>query len=324
MGGNSVLGFLRRTLNRNALVALCPADGEIALARVRREKGLPPVLDLCELHPFEGESGPSSLYGRLRKAYGLDRYPCVSVMEIGSYNLLLVEAPDVQPSELRAAIRWRIKDLIDFHVDDAVVDVFEVPNQKTAGRNSLMYAVVARASYVKRRIDALTEAGVNLTVVDIPELALRNMAALLPEDVGGVAVLFLDRRSGLITLTRQSILYLSRRIDLGFESFPEEAGDPGADADTKRRMDRIVVELQRSLDYYESHFAQPAVSSVVIAPLPHIRPGLPEYIGRQLGLPARYMDINQVIDAAVELDERRQSRCLLAIGAALREEGREL
>jgi MSHA biogenesis protein MshI len=319
-----VLGFLRRSLNRNALVALSPVDGEIALARVRRETDLPPVLDLCELHPFVGESDDSSIYGRLRKAYDLDRYPCVSVMEIGTYNLLLVEAPDVQPSELRAAIRWRIKDLIDFHVDDAVVDVFEVPNQKTVGRNSLMYAVVARASQVKQRIDALTEAGVNLTVVDIPELALRNMAALLPEDVGGVALLFLDRRSGLITVTRQSILYLSRRIDLGFESFPEDAGEPGADAETRRRLDRIVVELQRSLDYYESHFSQPAVSSVVIAPLPRMPQGMPEYIGQQIGLPARYMDINQLIDAAVQLDERRQSRCLLAIGAALREEGKEL
>jgi MSHA biogenesis protein MshI len=319
-----VLGFLRRTLNRNALVALCHVDGEIALARVRREKDLPPVLDLCELHPFEGESNDSSIYGRLRKAYDLDRYPCASVMEIGTYNLLLVEAPDVQPSELRAAIRWRIKDLIDFHVDDAVVDVFEVPNQKTVGRNSLMYAVVARASWVKQRIDALTEAGVNLTVVDIPELALRNMASLLPEDVGGVVLLFLDRQSGLITVTRQSILYLSRRIDLGFESFPEGTGEPGTDADIRRRLDRIVVELQRSLDYYESHFSQPAVSSVVIAPLPRMAQGMPEYIGQQLGLSARYMDINQLIDTAVQLDERRQSRCLLAIGAALREEGKEL
>lgn len=310
-----MFGLLKKKIAKNLLTGIYPAAGGISIARVRREPDLPPVLEVCEFRPVSG-GGQTSTLARLRKQQNLDAHECVGVASLGSYQLLLVEAPDVQPAELRAAIRWRIKDLIDFHIDDAVIDVFEVPNQKTAGRNRMMYAVVARADRVRQRVDALTEAGVNLTVIDIPELALRNIAALLPEDVSGMALLYLEEDAGLITITRQATLYLSRQIDLGVRDLDDDTGHG--------QLDRIVVEIQRSLDYYESHFSQPAVSGVVIAPLSQSVPGMADYLHAQLDLNVRILDLNKLIDMPAELDQSTQARCLLAIGAALREEGKAL
>lgn len=312
--------LLKRQVANHALVAICTSSAGLALARIRREPGLPPVLDLGEFHATPaGEQ--QALLSKLSRQHHLDSFVCHSVMGLGQYNLLLVEAPDVQPAELRAAIRWRIKDLIDFHVDDAVIDVFEVPNQKTAGRNSMMYAVVARADIVRQRIERMTDANINLVVVDIPELALRNLAALLPEDVGGVATLYLEAHSGLITITRQGVLYLSRQIDLGYL---DVFSNPDSGELSHDQIDRIVVEIQRSLDYYESHFSQPAVSSVVV--MPAIKPvnGMADYLNSQLDLKVRDLDLNQLVDAPVALDPATQGGCLLAIGAALREEGKAL
>jgi MSHA biogenesis protein MshI len=308
-----LFNLLKKTVSQNTTVAICPSVTGVTLAQVRLEPDLPPVLEICETHAAMAED-QAGLLSTMRRQYNLDEYACISIMDIGSYNLLLVEAPDVQPAELRAAIRWRVKDLIDFHLDDAVIDVFEVPNQKVAGRNHMMYAVVARAALVKKRIDQLTTAGINLTVVDIPELALRNIAALLPEDVGGVVLLYLTDDTGLITITRQGILYLSRQIDIG-------VNDLSAGPD---HYDSLVVELQRSLDYYESHFSQPAVSSVVVTPLPQPLPGMIEYLHNQLDLSVRMMDLNQLIDTPTTMDEASQAQCLLAIGAALREEEKVL
>lgn len=310
-----MFGLLKKKIANNVLTGVYPAAGGIGIARVRREPDLPPVLETCEFRSASGGEQSTAL-ARLRKQQNLDACECVSVAALGSYHLLLVEAPDVQPAELRAAIRWRIKDLIDFHIDDAVIDVFEVPNQKTAGRNRMMYAVVARADRVQQRVDALTEAGVNLTVIDIPELALRNIAALLPEDVSGMALLYLEEEDGLITITRQATLYLSRQIELGVRDLDDATG--------YEQLDRIIVEIQRSLDYYESHFSQPAVSGVVIAPLSRPVPGIVDYLNSQLDLNVRMLDLNKLIDMPAALDQATQARCLLAIGAALREEGKAL
>src|SRR5690606_14958471 len=144
--------ILKKSIAQNITVAVCPTATGVTLAQVRREPGLPAVLEVCESHEAK-KTELAGLLSQLCRQHDLDSYTCISVMDAGSYNLLLVEAPDVQPAELRAAIRWKIKDMIDFHLDDAVIDVFEVPDQKAAGRNQMMYAVVARASKVKQRID---------------------------------------------------------------------------------------------------------------------------------------------------------------------------
>ena len=71
---------------------------------------------------------------KLVKKHDLDRFPCVSSMDLGDYNLLSVEPPEVPPAELSAALRWRVKDLIDFSIDDAVIDAFQVSNELAPGR----------------------------------------------------------------------------------------------------------------------------------------------------------------------------------------------
>lgn len=319
-----MLGLLRTKVEKNALASVCMREHGIAVAKVRREENLPPVLEQALFEPVSGEPDRSEVLARLVRSQRLDRATAVTAMELGTYALVLVEAPDVKPEELRAAIRWRIKDLIDFHIDDAVVDAFECPQQYTAGQNRMMYAVVARSSEVRALINALTRSGLRLEVVDIPEMALRNVSALLPEDSGGVALLQVGERRGLIVITRQQKLYMSRRIETGLSHLPDTAIH-AADRDTiEDWLDRIILEIQRSLDYYERHFGAPPVSAVVICPTGREIPGMAEYMAGQLGIPARLLDVNGIIDSETPLDAATQADCLLAIGAALRQESRTL
>lgn len=313
-----MLELFKRKLDKTAIVAVCPTEDAIPIVRIRKHKDQPPTLELCKVQKLETMGIQGAEIARLTRADRLDDQICITTLNIGTYALLLVEAPDVPASELRAAIRWRVKDLIDFHIDDAVIDVFDVPNQRVTGSNKMMYAVVAKSSTVRQQVDMLTGAGLKLEVIDIPELALRNIAALLPEDVAGVTMLYLSARSGLITITRQQTLYLSRRIDTGYEILGKDLKTATA------RLDRIVVEIQRSLDYYESHFSQPQVTNVIIAPLPERIDGLDEYLAGQLGISVRQLDLNSLIDGEIPLDPELQSHCMLAVGAALREESREL
>ena len=315
-----MLDFFKKKLKKGARVAVCSEEGAISVARIRREKDLPPSLEVCEVQEIQNISIRDAEIARLTKAYDLDEYACLSSLELGDYSLLLVEAPDVQPEELRAAIRWRVKDLIDFHIDDAVVDVFEAPSYKAAGNNKMMYAVVARSSRVKELIDRLNGAGLHLDIIDIPELALRNIAAMLPEDVGGVALIYIGQHQGLITITKQSLLYLSRTINVGTSKLPESVLSVMDDEDCQSWLDKIIIEVQRSMDYYESHFSQPQVSSLVMTPIGKEIPGVTEYLSEQLQLPARILNVNELIDTAEPIPAPMQSRCLLAIGTALRQE----
>jgi MSHA biogenesis protein MshI len=315
-----LLDLFKKKLKKGATVAVCADESAISVVRIRREKDLPPCLEVCEVQEIENIAIRDAEVARLTKIYDLDQYTCLSSLEMGDYNLILVEAPDVQPEELRAAVRWRVKDLIDFRIDDAVVEVFEAPDSRGAASNKMMYAVVARSARVKQVIEQLKGAGLHLDIIDIPELALRNVAAMLPEDVGGVALIYVGQQQGLITITKRSQLYLSRTINAGTALLPKSVLSVMDDESCQRWLDNIVIEVQRSMDYYESHFAQPQVSSLVMTPIGKEIPGITEYLSEQLQIPARILDVNDLIDVDEAIPASVQSRCLLAIGTALRQE----
>ena len=312
-----MFALVKKKLAKDLLVSVCPNAEGISVASIRRDKDVPPALEQFDFQPA---SGPGNDLKKIVKSKSLDRGVCVSVLELGSYSLLQVEAPDVQPEELKAAIRWKVKDLLDFHIDDAVIDVFEVPDGESARVNKRMYVVAARSSLVKQRIDSLVDAGLRLEVIDIPEMALRNIAALLPEDVNGVALVYIEKNEGLITITRQSKLYLSRRIRFGYGALPDTAIHSDDSEAVESWLDNIIIEVQRSLDYYESHFSQPQISGLVVTPCDREIPYMTEYLAGQLGTRVRFLDVNEIIDVAETIDRQLQSQCLLAIGAALRQE----
>jgi len=291
------------------------ADG-VCVVRVERTAGRAPALTLVDFRPW-GDQGQDKVLARVAVDYDLARSRCTTVLDANEYSLLLTEAPDVPPDELRAAIRWRIKDLIDFHINDATLDVFDLPGEKAAGRARSMYAVAARSSAIQKRADMMHAAGINLDVIDIPEMAQRNLAALLPEDAKGVVLLSFTSGGGLITISRQSDIYLSRNIDIGLEMM-------ASFQDTGELFDRVVLEVQRSLDYYDSHFRQSPVTTLALAPMPHEVPGLVDHLKANLSLNVITMDLTKLMECEAELKPELQSLCLAVLGAALRQEERAL
>jgi MSHA biogenesis protein MshI len=336
-GDSHLFSLLKRKKSVSGLTGISFHDDGLGIARITRAAEAAPHLALCEFLPASAADRAGQL-AALADKYQLDAANCTSLMDAAHSSLLLVEAPEVDPTELKAAVRWRIKDLIDFHVDDAVIDVFDVEGQR--GRTKMMYVVVARVATVQQHIDLLEKAHVNLGVIDIAELAQRNIAALLPEDQSGVALLHLTPRGGLLTLTRQGSLFLARNLEFGTDQlaaelpvaapareegeFTLDTGDDGPPPGLRRLMDSIVLEVQRSVDYFESHFGLPPISGLVIAPLARPIPGLAGYLGGNLGLPVRTLDLNTLLDCAQTLSDELQAHCLPAIGAALRVEERTL
>jgi MSHA biogenesis protein MshI len=272
---------------------------------------------MFDFHPWPAGESQEHALARVAVEHDLKHSRCTTVLSPSDYSLLLTEAPDVPAEELRAAIRWRVKDLIDFHVNDATLDVFELPGEKAAGRTRQMYAVAARTAAIQRRVDLMNAAVINLEIIDIPEMAQRNLAALLPEDVKGMALLSFAPAGGLLTITKQAEIYLSRGIDVGWDALSQAA-------DTADRFDRIVLEVQRSLDYFDSHFRQAAIGHLVLAPLPGEIPGFADYLKANLNVTVQEMDLGRFVELPPEAPAALRGVCLNTLGAALRQEERAL
>ena len=311
-----MFSFLKKRSTHTDLAAIgLQADG-ISFVRVDRPSGSRAHLRACEFKTFDG-ADEAKVLGLLASQHALKRTRCTTLLGNGDYQLLLTEAPDVGADELKQALRWKIKDLIEFHINDVTLDVFDLPGAVPGAKAREMYTVAARNEAIQRRVDLLTQSGIGLDVIDIPELAQRNLASLLAEDTTGVALLSLQDKTGLITITRQGYLYLSRTLNIGHESL-RSAADPAM------YFDHIVLEVQRSLDYFESHFREAPIRNLVFAPLAEPVAGLMEYLAANLSVTVASMDLAKLLDSDVELTPALQARCLNTIGAALRQEVKAL
>lgn len=304
-----MLAFLKRRSATPGLTAVGVLENGVCLVRIARGAGGRPRLTACEYRPW-GTDGERKVLARLAADHGLKRARCTTLLAPGDYSLMVTEAPEVQPAELKTALRWRMKDLIDFPIDEATLDVFDVPGAALSGRAREMYAVAARNTAVQQHVDLLTRNGINLDIIDIPELAQRNLATLLTADQRGVVLLSFTAHAGLMTLTKDGELYLSRNLDVGLDLLRT--------ADATEHFNRIVLEIQRSLDYFENRFRAAPITHLVLSPSVRAIPDLVAYLGSNLSVKVDVIELTQLMDYSTTAPAELETLGLATLGAALR------
>ena len=283
----------------------------IAVAKIARKAGKKPTLLAGDFYGYSSNAAPDALLRNCAQKYRLQKTTCCLVLEEGDYKLLLTEAPKVPDAEMATALRWRIKDLVDAPVAELTLDVIHAPHG-AATQQASVQVVAARNDLLRQRIGLLQGAKINLQVIDIAEMAQRNIAALLPQDKTGIAVLSLRPRYGLITLTRDGELYLSRVLNTGLDAVTDRQLQEGS-------FSQIALQIQRSLDYYEGHLQQPAIRHLALLPLPDGAEKFVEYLKGNLSVAVSLVDLNDLVDHEKELPRDLQAQIFLSFGAALRE-----
>ena len=289
------------------------ADGVQAAAIERRADGPPRVL-LAASYPGKADQAGATL-ARLGRELHANRYRCTTLLGAGGYQLLLVEAPNVPDEEMRTALGWRVKDMIDFPLEEATIDMAMVPLANGSNHARQAFAVAARNSVLRPHQQLFADHKIALSAIDIGEMAQRNISALLEPEGRGVALLAFDADGGLLTVSYQAELYLARRIDVTLN----QLSDPDPDR-LQHLHDRITLELQRSLDHFERQFSFVTVAKMVVAPVGE--GALRTYLANNLYLPVEQLDLASVLDldgAELLQDPAQQAGFLRTLGAALRE-----
>lgn len=226
--------------------------------------------------------------------------PVSAVLDAANYQLLVTESLGLGADETRAAVRWKIKDQIDFAAEDAVLDTFQLPAAR--GNEGILQVVVSQTSSISELEAIVDGTACDLDVVDIPELALRNLMALTTQDSSGCLFVLLGRGNILIVISCLGVLYVARRIDAAL----------GADAD------QLALEIQRSMQYYESQFDRAPISEILLGPDNESARTLAPQLAEFCGVGCEVLNLGKLLrlDPAVAAVE--QPELLLAVCAALR------
>lgn len=241
----------------------------------------------------------------------LQKCSCDVVLSHADYQMLLVEAPDVPDAELRDAIRWRVKDLISIPLENAAMDVFLLPADGSRGGKKMAYVVAADAERVKSLIELVNHSGLELNAIDIAEMALRNLAYIkdqLNEESLGVAIVRLLEGGGSVSLYRKGNMYLSRQFNI----------DYGGGLLDDIPFDSFILEVQRSLDYYERQMGQVPPSALYICGENVSDDKVTIDIKRGLSVPVHYLELDKTVTAQEGVEEGLLHSCVAALGGALR------
>ena len=303
----------------NFVVAI--SGNGVHFAQVKFVAGRPQVVT----YAFHAVSGMKSsgitpaLLEKIRKNMHVGDFQFATLLAPGEYQLLQVEAPNVPQDELKAAVRWSIKDMLSYHVDDAVLDVLRIPSNPAGGdRKKFLYVAVAHSDLIKRRTELFERALMNLRVIDIPEMAQRNIAALYEHEGRALALLAFDESGGLLTFSSDGELYLARRIEISVGQLQD-----ANESLRQQYQDRVVLEIQRSIDHFDRQYSHLPLRRLLVSVPENV--GLTQRLASNLDLPVERLDLSEAMDMGDAPDlsgEEARVYALHALGAALRHEGR--
>jgi MSHA biogenesis protein MshI len=241
--------------------------------------------------------------------------PAVLVLGAEFYNTYPVSAPAVPPAEMREALRWKLRDVLPYAPEDAVIDFVSLAHAAESSPAESLLAVAAPRRFVAQAVAPLLAANIDVQAVDIAEMAQRNVLNQLPGDEGGRALLGLDESSALLTVVHEGALCFARRIQI-----PRSQG--ADEEDPEHIATRIATQVQRSLEVVERQSGLAPVRTVWVGPHPYCAL-IARCAGEQTGVECLQLELQAELRfaaAASELPPEQAGGALTAIGAALRNE----
>ena len=317
-----MMNFFRKSRETEGWRAVFFAEDEVRACHVRRPASGKPVVMMAVSEPMNGGTDIEAL-ARLAKDWQGAPHAYTTSLNSANYQFLPVDAPNVPAAELKAAISWTITDMIDFRNEEATIDVLNIPFPKDSPQRARsMYAIVTRtelANEVHRRFQG---ARLPLKVIDVPEMAQRNIAALVEPDGRAVALVSCDASGSLLTITSNGELFLARRISV---SLPQLRVD-----DASRRMEyqeQVALEIQRSIDHFHRQFAWLGVAKLLVAPMgdsdSDSDSGMVAALSDNLDIDVEPLKLEEVLDLS-QVPElgmaEAQNKYFMALGLALRQE----
>ena len=237
---------------------------------------------------------------------------CRVVLPAEQYRVYPIEKPKVEENELVDAVRWKLKDLLDYDVNDAVLDVYDFPSDALKGRPEQVNVVACRSALIQDTVNLINQSGLELGSIDISELAIRNVAlSLSGDDQRPVAVLYLRHGAGMIVLAKGDTLYFSRNFDFSLQALNDVSQQNSV-------IQQLALEVQRSFDYFESQMAQvPPQTVMLIGPAPNMP--LANMLGGNIAARVELIDMSNILqdDISIGLNE---IQAFTALGSVLREE----
>ncbi|RVU33056.1 hypothetical protein EOE67_18450 [Rheinheimera riviphila] len=232
--------------------------------------------------------------------------PLCLVLSAERYQLIQLDKPAVPEAEMLQALPWLARELTSVAVDDMLLDYLDLPEQ-AAQQTARINVVVTAKSSLLELCRELQRRKVQLVNIQPEEWLPRN---LLP--IQNAAVMLIVHQPGqelMLQIIRQGALYFSRRLR-GFNRIDQY----GMTELSQGMLDNLLLEVQRSLDYFEGQQRQAPVKEILFQIATNELPAIVKYFADNGFVQVRALDLSALLPG---LNKAEQQDYWLTVAGAL-------
>lgn len=191
--------------------------------------------------------------------------PVCLVIPASHYQLYLVERPNVAENELTAALPFLVAEQLQQPVSELLLDYFQLPD---VGRQvGSLQVVAAEKQWLAPLCKVLQRHDVELQNIQPEEWLVRNL--VLSQ---GAPQLILSQQPGqelAVLIMQQGKVYFSRKLR-GYTRLAHY------DLDDLQNgvLENLMLEIQRSMDYFEGQLRQPPIRDIQLLLPEHVNTAL--------------------------------------------------
>lgn len=300
--------LLRKDNSVPGLCCLYLLPDKLIVTHALTQERTTPVITFIEVNVYK----PNTLKAALRsiiKKHGFQNVACTWVLHASDYQFFLLDPPAVTEDEIPLALRWQIKELINFPAEEAAIEYFSIP--APLEHKNKMAVACAKLSVLQATANVIHDAGFQLKYIDIPELALRNITALYGDDTCYLGLLAFHHNTIELIITHEKNLLLSRRLKI------PEGNTPSL---TTAFLNTLIDEIQRSFTYCKSQQQKELPGKILVSTE---IPTLVGQLNQLLNFTSEALAVSEKITFEFLLAQQNNYiplDYLIAFGAALRKE----
>ncbi len=266
-----------------------------------------PVVTFCDSITYELDMLAATLASIIKK-HALQGMACSWILHDSFYRLFLLDPPAIPEKEVPLALRWQVKELIDFPAEEAVIEYFPVPATLASRRK--IFVTVAKKTQLQAVVDIINNTELNLKYVDIGELALRNITALYNDDQCYLGLLIVNKNHIDFIITHEKNLLLTRRLP------PPEIAETGVMS--PQWLEAFKTEIQNSFSYCKGQQQQEGMPAKLL--ISTSMPDFVEQFSQVSQTPPETLRIRKKIDFEfiIPSDNYLSAEYLMVMGGALR------
>jgi type IV pilus assembly protein PilM len=243
----------------------------------------------------------------LMKSLGTKATEVVCSISGNSVIIRKITLPAMTPEELEDQIAWEAEQYIPFDINDVNLDYEILETDLSATGKMTVLLVASKKEIINEYVSVFGEAGLKLVVVDVDSFAVQNIFELNYATAEGKVVALVNIGAAIMNLNvvRDGVSLFTRDIQMGGNLYTEEIQRQfalssqeaerikisGEYADQSRLneimlriSENLALEIQRSLDFYNSSADDDKIAHVYICGGCSKVSYLSEALSRRLGL----------------------------------------